>query len=312
MPLFPFDLNQRRASGATVALVIGSWAWCCCPAAADDQPDVIRFVAPESSPGEQADAESIPAGRADVSPTATPESPSETQRPERAAGEQVVKFVAPARLPRIRTDPRVQPALVEAKPASSAATVIPTARLQTDDGALPLPPVEQDGPPEVVNPLLDDPMPLTADVRPFQPITNLTVDISLPPGRAPGADLSPGATRPVGDARLVVGWATIDFTWVPTNMVHRPLYFEQVNLERYGYSVGPCLQPIVSGAHFFAVIPALPYKMAVQCPTECVYTLGHYRPGDCGVPRRWHRPGWRWSAAAVEVGTVAGLILLIP
>lgn len=71
------------------------------------------------------------------------------------------------------------------------------------------------------------------------------------------------------------------FTWKAAGLCHKPLYFEDVQLERYGHSWNPVLQPFVSGAHFFVSVPLLPYKMGLKPPHECVYTLGYYRPGNC-------------------------------
>ena len=70
------------------------------------------------------------------------------------------------------------------------------------------------------------------------------------------------------------------FMWKASALSTRAAYFEHVQLERYGHTkVCPALQPVVSGAKFFATIPLLPYKMAITPPHECVYTLGHHRPG---------------------------------
>ena len=71
------------------------------------------------------------------------------------------------------------------------------------------------------------------------------------------------------------------FTWKAAGTCHKPLYFQDVPLERYGHSWNPFIQPFVSGAHFFASVPLLPYKMGLRPPGECVYTLGYYRPGNC-------------------------------
>jgi hypothetical protein len=76
-------------------------------------------------------------------------------------------------------------------------------------------------------------------------------------------------------------WQTTLFTWKASSLCHKPLYFEEVGLERYGHSLNPFWQPIFSGVHFFAVIPILPYMMGVYPPDECQYVLGYYRPGDC-------------------------------
>ena len=80
------------------------------------------------------------------------------------------------------------------------------------------------------------------------------------------------------DAR---GWTPLVMTWKASNLCHSPLYFEDVNLERYGHTHGPVLEPLVQSAHFFGNVLVLPYKMGVHHPRECIYTLGYYRPGSC-------------------------------
>jgi hypothetical protein len=106
-------------------------------------------------------------------------------------------------------------------------------------------------------------------------------------------------------------WGPSHYHWDATCLCHRPLYFEEINLERYGYGCHECLQPAASAAHFFATVPALPYCMAVECPSECVYTLGHYRPGSC-PPWRWHWPPLTLPAISTEVAVIGGLILIFP
>ncbi len=156
------------------------------------------------------------------------------------------------------------------------------------------------------------PQPLADETRPFRPITQVTINAALPAGVLPGDAAQPASTTPqVVDPRLWCGWADTMFQWSATALCHRPLYFEQVNLERYGYTVCPLLQPAISGAHFFLTIPTLPYKMAAQCPRECVYTLGYYRAGS-PAPRRWHHVNWDPTAATVQGLVVTGLVFLIP
>jgi hypothetical protein len=153
--------------------------------------------------------------------------------------------------------------------------------------------------------------------RPFRPITQITANAALPEGLLPGqagseqAGAEPSPIPEFGDARLWHGWAMTDYQWSATMLCHRPLYFEEVNLERYGYTVSPIIQPAVSAAHFFLVIPALPYKIVAQPPRECVYTLGYYRPGS-PAPRRWHHVNWDPTAATVEGLLVTGLVFAIP
>ncbi len=103
-------------------------------------------------------------------------------------------------------------------------------------------------------------------------------------------------------------WTLTTFTWTASALSHKPLYFDEVQLERYGHSAGPIKQPILSGVHFFGNIFFLPYKMGLNPPTECQYALGYYRPGSCAP---WLLPavplsarGARWQLAAV-IGALA-------
>jgi len=106
-------------------------------------------------------------------------------------------------------------------------------------------------------------------------------------------------------------WQASTVTWKASNLCHKPLYFEEVNLERYGHDAGPFAQPVVSTAHFFVNIAVLPYKMGVHGPSECQYTLGYYRPGNCAP---WIVPPVPLSlrGALYQAGAVAGAIVLYP
>jgi len=68
--------------------------------------------------------------------------------------------------------------------------------------------------------------------------------------------------------------------WTASAVSTKAAYFEDVQLERYGHSRCPRLQPVISGARFFATIPLVPIKMGITPASECVYTLGHYRTGN--------------------------------
>ena len=89
-------------------------------------------------------------------------------------------------------------------------------------------------------------------------IQQLGVDISPPEGDVPegqAAELVPvGLTLNDVDR----GWGRQTYYWQAAATRHQPLYFEEVNAERHGYTCGKCWQPFVSTAHFFATIPALP------------------------------------------------------
>lgn len=143
------------------------------------------------------------------------------------------------------------------------------------------------------------------------PMQALGVNIALPAGRLPD-----DVARSVYDHAPLAGnlprpWPSQVYHWEAPATRHQPLYFEEINAERYGYSRNWVAQPFVSTAHFFGTIPALPYLMAADCPWECQYTLGHYRAGSCPP---WRRHCWPCDgvAMAAEAGTIAGLILLLP
>lgn len=76
-------------------------------------------------------------------------------------------------------------------------------------------------------------------------------------------------------------WMPMKMSWKASNLCHNPLYFEELQLERYGHSAGPFKQPVISTAHFFFNIAVMPYKMGIHPPSECQYALGYYRPGSC-------------------------------
>jgi hypothetical protein len=90
------------------------------------------------------------------------------------------------------------------------------------------------------------------------------------------------------------GYGERYYCWDALALCHGPLYFQDLNAERYGYHYG-CCQSVYSGIMFFARCGLLPYSVLAECPCECVYTLGYDRPGNC-VPLRWYClpcPSWR-------------------
>ena len=77
----------------------------------------------------------------------------------------------------------------------------------------------------------------------------------------------PTEYQPDVEPYQIRNFTTQTFTWKASGLCHKPLYFEEVQLERYGHSAGPVKQTMLSGVHFFGNIIALPYKMGVH-PTE--------------------------------------------
>ncbi len=106
-------------------------------------------------------------------------------------------------------------------------------------------------------------------------------------------------------------WEQVTYMWKASAMCHKPLYFEDEQLERYGHSFTPCLQPFVSGAHFFTRLPVLPYCMGVEPPQECIYALGYYRPGSC-APYMINPIPLSVRGGLFEAGAVVGTAAVLP
>ena len=123
-----------------------------------------------------------------------------------------------------------------------------------------------------------------------RPITALTTNINpsagdLPENKAIARYAKEGEVHDtVGSSR----YQPQQYVWQAPATSNRPLYFEEPNLERYGHQHA-VVQPIISGMVFFTNFAILPYKMVAQPYDECVYTLGHYRPGS-PAPVRIHYP----------------------
>jgi hypothetical protein len=136
------------------------------------------------------------------------------------------------------------------------------------------------------------------------------IDLDIRVGGRPGNDY-PCECRLEGETYEPRRFATTMFTWKAAGNCHKPLYFEDWQLERYGHSHGGLADPFFSAAHFFVTLPVLPYKMGVELPWECVYPLGYYRPGSCSP---WMVPAVPISLRgfAVEAATITGIVFLMP
>jgi len=101
------------------------------------------------------------------------------------------------------------------------------------------------------------------------------------------------------------------YTWKASGLCHKPLYFEEMALERYGHTWGPILQPPISAAHFFGSVLVLPYEMGVHPPQECIYDLGYYRYGNC-APQILYTPPLSLRGALAEGLIWTGGVFAIP
>lgn len=158
-----------------------------------------------------------------------------------------------------------------------------------------------------------------------QSINEINVSIALPPKEevnpeAPDAVPTLPEDRAIGITCVRPSWMR-DFgyqaetTHIPVGMHYcfysRPLYYEDANLERCGYSLG-LYQNLVSAAHFVGTTALLPYHIGSQPPQDCVWGKGEcpqcsiYSFADNYLPPESEEGSW------LEAGAVTGLILLIP
>jgi hypothetical protein len=155
----------------------------------------------------------------------------------------------------------------------------------------------------------------------LKPACQLTTDIQLPGGVLPrnywGENPQPAPLFDTCGTNR--SWPVDCYHWCPTCLCYQPLYFEEPNLERYGYGCScytccgsTCLQSACSAAHFFGTVPALPYMMAANCPCECNYALGDYRPGSCPPWRRQCCAPYSFFGAGAEGAAAYGLVLMLP
>ncbi len=151
---------------------------------------------------------------------------------------------------------------------------------------------------------------IDVDFKPINAMSALTAPVAgeLPKNYAAARFAREGeVTHRMGFSR-----ANLETTmmWEAPASSHRPLYFEDINLERHGYKV-PVFQPALSAAHFFGHLPLLPYMMVSDKHRDPQYTLGHYRPGDY-APYSLYVRRFRIDASAAELATAAAFIFAFP
>lgn len=169
--------------------------------------------------------------------------------------------------------------------------------------------IPQDGPAAIASPS-DLPSETTQILNSSIRVSDVSTD-QIGSGRVPPQGVLPGEEQialPDGVARGA-SWKCVH--WAPSSICHYPLYFEDAMLERHGHEKFCRLQPLISGAKFFAALPLLPYKQALQGPAQGIYALGNYRAGSPAPALRQRLP-WDRNAAAIETLSIGGLFWAAP
>lgn len=96
----------------------------------------------------------------------------------------------------------------------------------------------------------------------------------------------------------------------PYYVTHRRLYFEQRNLERYGWDLG-IISPVVSATRFYWDMAWLPYHIGTDPCRRYECSAGQCLPGD-PVPLLLYPPQLSVTGFIFEAATVATLFAIFP
>jgi hypothetical protein len=110
----------------------------------------------------------------------------------------------------------------------------------------------------------------------LKPISSIVPSLRLANGKSPADQswqLTSRNSAPIGNSDKL-------FAWAAPNISYKPLYFEDVALERYGQTKGLFRQPFVSGIHYLKSAAMLPYFSLYDPVNSCDGPLGYCRPGQ--------------------------------
>jgi hypothetical protein len=94
----------------------------------------------------------------------------------------------------------------------------------------------------------------------------------------------------------------------PAYLCYGRLYFEQINAERYGWSLGP-FHPLIAAGVFYFDLGTLPYRAATDPFRRYECNPGYALPGD-PMPLLLYLPKLSLTGAVAEAA-VAGLLIAI-
>lgn len=105
--------------------------------------------------------------------------------------------------------------------------------------------------------------------------------------------------------------------WPPLAELVEPYYvcygrlnFEQINSERYGWSIGP-LQPVLSAGIFYWDVATLPYHLGTEPLRRYECSAGYCLPGD-PVPFLLYPPELSATGALSEVAAIGLIAIIFP
>lgn len=193
-----------------------------------------------------------------------------------------------------RTDPALRPVTLQAQPRN----VAPTPADETESYQVQL---EPPGPLRLFR--LESEKALQERIR--QEVRDRT-----PPGMTPERTVFPD--EPVISRQRYAGRSFPPGQLVaePSYLCYGRLYFEQKNLERYGWDLGP-FTPLVSAAGFYWDLATLPYHMGTAPCRWYECNTGYCLPGD-PVPLLLYPPELSLTGLIAEAGVVTALFAIFP
>lgn len=147
----------------------------------------------------------------------------------------------------------------------------------------------------------------------LKPLRSLSISVKPPTGELPKntaaahLDKIPRQVIVMGTSR---DWNLVTKEWEAPSVAYNPLYFEEPNLERFGYNYGVA-QPFISAGRFFGRVALLPYMIGAYPLHEDRYALGYARPGD-NPPYQVEKLPVSGRGAIFQSLAVTGLVFLIP
>jgi hypothetical protein len=105
-------------------------------------------------------------------------------------------------------------------------------------------------------------------------------------------------------------WEPMNMEVAPYYVAYRPLYFQQINAERYGWDFG-VLHPVLSATVFLKDFILWPYHFATAPCRRYEFNSGYCLPGD-PVPAMLYPPELSVTGFFAEVGTILALVAIFP
>ncbi|MGL4423933.1 MAG: hypothetical protein ACRCZF_24985, partial [Gemmataceae bacterium] len=97
----------------------------------------------------------------------------------------------------------------------------------------------------------------------------------------------------------------------PNYIVHRRLYFEEKNSERYGWDIGPA-QPVFSAVYFYKDVLFWPHNLASGLWKERYDTDAGKCLAGSPVPYYMYPPGFTVSGTVTEAVILTGAAIILP